>query len=245
MTPYYERDGITIYHGDVFDVLDAVGSFDALITDPPYSSGGMYRGDRMSKTPTGKYVRGMVNTQLPTFSGDNKDQRVFMMWATMWMSASIGKISAGGAALVFTDWRQLPAVTDAMQLAGWMWEGIGTWHKPHGKPNKNRFFGDSEHIVLGRNGPKAEGVEPIFVRGVFAEQPNNQREHPTEKPIPTMQWLIPFCPLDGIVFDPFMGSGSTLVAAKNLGRNAIGSDIDEYWCEVAAKRLSQGVMYLD
>ena len=60
-----------------------------------------------------------------------------------------------------------------------------------------------------------------------------------------MQWLIPFCPKDGLVLDPFMGSGSTLVAAKNLGRKAVGSDIDEYWCEVAAKRLSQGVMYLD
>ena len=49
MKPYYERDGITIYHGDVFDVIDAVESFDALITDPPYSSGGTFRSDRAAR----------------------------------------------------------------------------------------------------------------------------------------------------------------------------------------------------
>ena len=74
--------------------------------------------------------------------------------------------------------------------------------------------------------------------------PDGKREHPTQKPISLMVWCLGF--VDGeTILDPFMGSGTTLVAAKQLGRRAIGIEIEEAYCEIAVKRLAQTMLQFD
>jgi site-specific DNA-methyltransferase (adenine-specific) len=76
---------------------------------------------------------------------------------------------------------------------------------------------------------------------VESRNPDGKREHPTQKPLSLMQWCLTFVPGSGVVLDPFMGSGTTLLAAKESNRRAIGIDITEEYCEVAANRLRQDV----
>ena len=225
-------------------MIDAVESFDALITDPPYSSGGQFRGDRQNGT-LAKYTGSHGNQpDLPQFTGDTRDQRGFLAWCGLWLGAARMKACDGAVCLCFTDWRQLPTLSDAVQVGGWIWGGVGIWNKPNGRPQSNHFCHDIEYVLHAQNGPTNQDYD-YKPRALFESTIPQGRDHIAQKPIAVMEWLVQFCPPNGVVFDPFMGSGTTLRAAKNLGRKAIGSDIDEYWCEVAAKRLSQGVMYLD
>ena len=242
VTPYYEQDGITIYHGNALE-LD-VAPFHALVTDPPYSSGGQFRGDRMRST-VDKYVNSDTITVRPEFSGDNKDQRAFFAWATLWLSFASSQAMTGAHALLFTDWRQLPTMTDAVQAGGWVWRGLGTWHKPGIRMQRAGFSQSAEYVVWATLGAwdRANDHSP---QNVFKCAPvGDGKIHIAEKPLAVMDWLVRFAPFGGVVLDPFMGSGSTLVAAKSAGRRAIGIEIEERYCEIAAKRLSQGVLSLE
>lgn len=101
----------------------------AFVTDPPYSSGGAFRGDRVKGTAA-KYVStGSANKGLPGFDGDVRDQRSFTLWTALW-SSEAWRCAADGCHLVaFSDWRQLPALCDAVQAGGWLWRGICVWDK--------------------------------------------------------------------------------------------------------------------
>ena len=82
----------------------------------------------------------------------------------------------------------------------------------------------------------------IFHLAASASDARGYRQHPTQKPVELMQWCIGLVKVADVILDPFMGSGTTLVAAKNLGRRAIGIEIEERYCEIAARRLDQGVL---
>lgn len=245
MSPYYEGDGITIYHGDSMAVLGEFpdGYFGGVVTDPPYSSGGKFRGDRANSDTNTKYSSRAVG--LPNFAGDNRDQRAFLMWCSLWMGEALRVCEDGAPMFCFTDWRQLPTMTDAIQCGGWNWQGLFVWDKVDGRPQKNRPRQSLEYLTYAVSGAVRES-DPVYLAPIIrAKAPgNDDRHHVTEKPVDVVQYLIPLVRSETAILDPFMGSGTTLVAAKNLGRAAVGIERVEQYCEVAATRLSQNVLDL-
>jgi site-specific DNA-methyltransferase (adenine-specific) len=244
--PYYDEDGITIYHGDALDVLPTLSGVGAVVTDPPYSSGGAMRSDRMTSTVT-KYVNSSTAAYRPDFAGDNRDQRSFLAWCMLWLNCARQASVDGAVMACFTDWRQLPTMTDAVQAGGWCWRGIAVWDKTlKARPALGQFTSQAEYVVWGVNGQKDWQPRGYQIPGVFSypAPPTSEREHIAQKPAPVMRWVLEVATPGIIVLDPFMGSGSTLRAAKDVGCSAIGIDSDERYCEIAARRLGQGVLAL-
>lgn len=241
MKPYYEHAGIRIYHGDCFDVLPSLSGIGAVVTDPPYSSGGAFRGDRMASTVT-KYVNSDTATYRPEFAGDNRDQRSFLAWCSLWLSAARVASLPGAVLVSFTDWRQLPTMTDAVQCGGWTWRNIATWWKPGIRMIRGQFSSSAEYVVFATNGAAILSDHGGAVQNVFKCAPAPDKVHIAEKPADVMRWICSVVPDGHTVLDPFMGSGSTLRAAKDRGLAAVGVDVDERNCEIAAKRLEQEVL---
>lgn len=239
--PYYDDGTCTIYHGDCFDLMHELSGVGAVITDPPYSSGGAFRGDRAQQTSV-KYVQSETQAYRPEFAGDNRDQRSFLAWCALWMNAARNASEAGAPIACFIDWRQLPTMTDAIQAGGWIWRGVAVWSKKFGRPNPAGFSSACEFVVWGTNGPALERDD--YPPGVFEASPPSDRQHIAQKPESVMNWVSRMAPPGSTVLDPFMGSGTTLRAAKNLGCKAIGIEVDERYCEIAAKRLGQEVLAL-
>lgn len=220
------------------------GLYDAVITDPPYSSGGMTRGDRVVSTRV-KYQQSDVQTEHASFPGDNRDQRSWMLWCTLWLGECL-RVSRPGALLcVFCDWRQLPQTTDAVQCGGWVYRGIVPWNKVVARPVADRFRAQCEYVVWATNGPRESDPrqDSVYLPGFFEVRtvPTDDREHSTQKPVELMRQIVRLCPPDGAVLDPFCGSGSTGVAAVLEGRRFVGYEIDPGFAEVSRRRIGAAV----
>lgn len=154
----------------------------------------------------------------------------------------------------FTDWRQLPATTDAVQAGGWVWRGIVPWHKPAHRPTLGRLTSACEYVVWGSAGSMdAEGRETVggffplpeaadpwdVLPPYFSESPPvKDREHQTQKPVGVMRQLLRIVPRGGVVLDPFTGSGTTGVAAALEGYSFIGFELHQHYAGVARERIA-------
>lgn len=242
--PYYQDEYSTLYCGDALAVLAELptASADALITDPPYSSGGMVRGDRAGQAPNAKYVTtGSSSKQMPEFSGDNRDQRGYTYWLSLWLSEALRVVKPAGVAILFTDWRQLPSTTDALQSGGWVWRGIVPWHKPASRPTAGRFTASCEYAVWGSAGPMTGDLTAPCLPGFLVESSPRDREHVTQKPVGIMRELVRIAPPGGVILDPFAGSGTTGVAALMESRRFVGVEIHEHFVDVARGRLLETI----
>lgn len=221
------------------DVPDA--SIDALVTDPPYSSGGLMRGDRMSD-PGGKYIQGANGRDFPTFSGDNRDARSWLAWCMVWLAEARRALKPGAPALVFADWRMLPTLTDAIQGGGFVWRSLIVWDKGLGAraPHTGYARHQAEYVVFASNGPlmRAPGRGPF--PGVLRHTVRRaDKHHMTGKPTPLMRDLVRMTPPGGLVLDPFAGSGTTGVACALEGRRFLGFELEPQYAAIARRRLRE------
>lgn len=218
MKPYYVKGDVTLYVGDCREVAPTIGTVDHVITDPPYS------------TRTHKTQRSVRGERL-------EDYTIPFQPLDDWTMPFVCSIPRRRWLLVFCDsmlltpW--LEATGDRRSIAIW-------WRRLDGRP---QYTGDhpaipGEYIVAahtkGRrrwNGGGAHG---------YIEAPTVKRKgrHPTEKPLAVMHRLITWFTDPGeLILDPFAGAGTTLVAAYELGRKAIGIELEERYAEMAARRL--------
>jgi len=241
MKPYYEEQGIVIYHGDCREVLPTLPKVDLVLTDPPY--GVTENGwdsfavtvecfDVLQDAPLVCTCQNPASAALIT-----RYQKRFK-WSDVWektqavgfLNASVMPLRKHEDILVFCDGR-MPYTP---QLSKKPRENI----RPHGNTAESSNYGAF----------KAERVRTIALDETYPQSivrfANCQEgDHPTQKPIPLFSYLIRTYSVETeTILDPFMGSGTTLRAAKDLGRKAIGIEIEERYCEIAANRLRQEVL---
>jgi len=227
MTPYYQDDAVTIYHGDALDVLPLLRG-DAVISDPPYGVGVSY--------------------------GPSYDDARADYWP--WMRECVALMRQTAPVVAFTH-----RVAAIAELTGWDW--VAVW-------DKGKAFGPrvgNSPIVAGWEAVLLYGIHSIGTKGpglpdVIRVHPTpstnvtdgalgrdkwkrGQTGHPVPKPTALYATLVRALTSEAdTVLDPFAGSGSTLVAAKEAARKAIGIEIEERYCEIAANRCRQEVLGL-
>lgn len=226
MKPYYEHGGITIYHGDCREILRGLCS-DVVIADPPYNAGKEYGEETDDRRDEAAYSKWMVEVlngcsdasmgNVLWFPGTRNVWRV-SEWLARTTLKPLRMLAWHKKEFAGDKWRNGPAMC---------WEPI-IWASHATEPKWNRIFGTGGRDLLVVNATHGNPYAEV---------------HPCPKPIQVMRWLISlFAPQEGEVIFPFAGSGTGLKAAKDLGRKAIGIEIEEKYCEIAAKRLSQEVL---
>ena len=242
MRPIYQNDAVTLFNGDTMALLPSMDpeSFDAIITDPPYCSGGTTAGERR-RSPEDKYAQDGNACGRPSFAGDLKDQRSFTWWSMSWLSQCRSALKVGGYCMVFIDWRQLPAMTDAFQAADLTWRGIVAWDKGGGAraPHKGYLRHQCEYLVWGTRGPCPAATHAGPFPGCYQVPVlKSDKFHLTGKPTELMRQLVRIVPPGGRILDPFAGSCTTLVAAAAEGRKAVGFEREQSYCEIGVGRLA-------
>jgi site-specific DNA-methyltransferase (adenine-specific) len=223
MTPYYQQGGITIYHGDAYSILPQLSpaSIDIVVTDPPYFQ------------PASHYVspRGEIAPRRSI-----GDMSILELAFKTWCTEMVRVLKQSGTVYFFCDGQSYPIAFTALYphakyVRPLIWDKVlsfngYTWRHQH-------------ELIAWAEMPDAERVptgDGDVLRHIAV--PVEDRLHPAQKPVALLSALIAKHAV-GTVLDPFCGSGSTLLAASDLGRPAIGIDIDEKYCEIAASRLSQ------
>lgn len=232
MKPYYEdtKAGIVIYHGDCREILPQLEPVDALITDPPY---GVNLTTKTSDYRDSDAYDAGASLKATVLYEDSPDHVRALVAEVIPVALGLSK-----RGLVFPGIRNMWAYPEPRDI-GSVFTMAGAGRAPWGFTCTNPvlFYGKDPYLEDGL------GSRPNSLKD---DQPNREHfDHPCPKPISWMRWAVTRASREGeTILDPFMGSGTTLRAAKDLGRKAIGIEIEERYCEIAAKRMSQEVLAL-
>lgn len=220
MTPYYDKNGVTLYHGDCADLEVA---YDLLVTDPPYGDGyTIGRTDNWKAIKGDDDLPGVEARLLRALKGLRRGRHVYIFGDKF-------------------DFSKLPLCS----LAELIWDkgnfGLGDLSLPWGPQHEKITFAVYE--ISKANREKGFGVLTARLRKgsvLRSLRPHSGRvaHHPTEKPTDILRQMIESSSVMGeTVYDPFAGSGSTLIAAALEGRKAVGCEIEEKYCEAAVRRF--------
>jgi DNA modification methylase len=247
VNPYYSDDTVTIYHGDALDVLSDISpAIDAVVTDPPYASGGRTEASRPGGGGSVSH-RQMENAEKRGALWAARPIENDQMTTTgfVWLMRSMAYrcrtlLPDGGSFVSFIDWRQWPNLVGALETCNLRVQGMVVWDK--GSIGLGNGFRGQHELIC----HASKGVPAIYDKScgnVLQAGRVTPTDHPSPKPVGLLSRLIEVgAPPGGIVLDPFMGSGSTVRAAADVGRKAIGIEVEERYCEIAAKRMAQEVL---
>lgn len=214
---YYEDEYVQILHGDCREI--SLASFDLILTDPPY--GINYNPMKPSGKKGIKYAGGDYTVKNRKIINDNiKFDPQFLNGLSKYMILW----GANNYSSLLED------------SGGWL-----VWDKNRGGKEVIGYK-SSDCELAWTNLGKCVKIFSYFWHGFKRDGEIGEHYHPTQKPISLMKWCIELSPKNNNILDPFMGSGTTLRAAKDLGKKATGIEIDERYCEIAAKRMSQEVL---
>ena len=225
-TPYYQDESVTLYHGDCREVLAwlADESVAAVITDPPYTE----RTHKKARTPEREGV-----TAFAAITDADLDD----------ILAECGRVSSGWVVATL-DYRHAVGY-DVAPPPGLKVQRLGVWVKTNPTP---QLSGDRpaqgwESIAYMHRADRRSVWSGGGTHGNHVSPIPPPEGHPTAKPLPLVaKWVRWFTKPGDIILDPFAGSGTTLRAAVDEGRRAVGVELEERYCEAIAKRLAQGVL---
>ncbi len=229
MKPYYEDALVTLYQGDALDILPTLtpGTVQACVTDPPYVIGAVSAGNIGAK------------------SGGWADMMNSALWFTEWYRMVDRLLRNDSSFWTFCNWRSLPVVMKSALTAGMPITSLMVWAKEWIGPGGPVGLRPSYEMcaLLAKPGFTIpdRGIADVWRHKTGGFKPDG---HPAQKPVALVERILTASGLKPgqLVLDPFVGSGTTAVAAKALGLRCIAIEGEERWCELTASRLDQGVL---
>jgi site-specific DNA-methyltransferase (adenine-specific) len=217
-----------IYHGDCLEWMKEIenGSIDLLLTDPPYNVSQKSNFHTMGRKGVdfGEWDKGFNQSD--------------------WLGLACGKVRTGGSAIVFNDYKNIGLMKDTLEAKDFTIKQLIIWKKTNPMPrNRDRLYVTSIEIALWAvkgKGWAFNRQRQTYENAIF-ESPvvnHKQRSHPTQKPLSIIEELVKIHSSAGdVILDPFMGSGTTAMAAIKTGRNFMGVEKEFEYVEIANKRI--------